>query len=147
MPYDQIMAAARLTIPATPIAVRHVLEQVFTPARIASLPTDLADRAQLVLAEALNNIVEHAYAEYDGQIDLMIDLSDRGCACKITDRGLPMPFRCLPAGLPPAANSDELPEGGFGWLLIRTLSNDLDYRHTDGCNHLSFRIPAETMAS
>ena len=35
----------------------------------------------------------------------------------------------------------DLPEGGFGWGLIRTLSSGLSYRRMSERNRLAFRIP------
>jgi serine/threonine-protein kinase RsbW len=34
----------------------------------------------------------------------------------------------------------DMPEGGFGWLIIRQLARDVAYVREDGVNQLSFRI-------
>jgi serine/threonine-protein kinase RsbW len=52
-----------------------------------------------------------------------------------------MPKETLPEGrLIARADVSNLPEGGFGWFLIRALSRDLDYRRVGGRNLLSFRL-------
>ena len=38
------------------------------------------------------------------------------------------------------ARADELPEGGFGWFLIRELAHDLVYDRENGENFLIFRM-------
>ena len=55
----------------------------------------------------------------------------------------------MPGGRPPAGRLPDgadcalvdLPEGGFGWHLIRTLTRDLAYVRSGGCNRLSFLLP------
>jgi serine/threonine-protein kinase RsbW len=53
-----------------------------------------------------------------------------------------MPDLQIPFGgsVDPAAPLSEMPEGGFGWLIIRQLARDVSYTRQDGVNHLSFRI-------
>ena len=64
--------------------------------------------------------------------------------CLISDTGLPMPEGQLPAGvLAPLGDFADLPEGGFGWHLIRSLSKDLSYRREGGRNLLSFRLDTQ----
>jgi serine/threonine-protein kinase RsbW len=89
----------------------------------------------------LNNIVEHAYARHQGDIVVTLQLSASELVCRIVDTGLPMPEGVLPAGkLKPMLADEDLPEGGFGWFLIRTLSRDLEYRRDGNNNLLSFRL-------
>ncbi|WGW04012.1 ATP-binding protein [Tropicibacter oceani] len=98
---------------------------------------------ELVLAEALNNIVEHAYEErVDGEISLCLTLVGDRLDAQIEDRGHSMPGGDLPKGeltTLDVSNAD-LPEGGFGWFLIRSMTDDLRYRRKEGVNYLSFSI-------
>ena len=51
--------------------------------------------------------------------------------------------RPSPGGEPPAGQApdpDDLPEGGFGWHLIRSLSKDLEYHREGDRNFLTFRL-------
>jgi len=61
--------------------------------------------------------------------------------CRVLDDGRPMPEGRLPCGREdwPTAR-DQLPEGGFGWFLIRTLAMDLCYNRIEGRNRLAFRL-------
>lgn len=155
-----------LVIPADPVAVRDGLARMFDALILRSLAEDDRGTVEIVLAEVLNNIVEHAYATEAGEIEITLRRVPEGLLCQIVDRGAPMPDRAVPAGTLPAPHVrgpeddrppadaprpraarpaetppvDDLPEGGFGWYLIRTLSQDLDYRHADGRNRLTFRL-------
>ena len=140
--------SAQVTISADPLAVRDGLAVLFDTVLLRSLTEDDRGTAEIVLAEALNNIVEHAYARHAGEIVITLLLHQNALICRIIDTGLPMPNDALPAGhLAQFAPTDDLPEGGFGWFLIRTLSRDLDYRRVNGRNHLSFCLDTGQLAS
>lgn len=91
----------------------------------------------------LNNVAEHAYAGGPGQIEVTLALCRAGLSCTVVDAGLAMPGGALPLGVlvdtADLALAD-LPEGGFGWHLIRSLTSDLNYARDRGHNHLSFLI-------
>ena len=133
----------RIVIPADPAAVREGLRALFDTLLLRGLPAAERGTAEIVLAEALNNIVEHAYARDSGRIELTLQLHQSELVCRIEDQGAAMPGDRLPDGnLRAITGTDDLPEGGFGWHLIRTLSRDLHYRRIDGRNQLSFRLDA-----
>lgn len=139
MPADTILLS--LAIAGTPDAVSAALQALFTGPDRLSLPGDTGTDVQIVLAEAMNNIVEHAYADRPGQIEITLWSTPDGLKGRLVDNGAPMPG-VLPAGTLPAIGQDgDLPEGGFGWFLIRQLASDITYRRQDGVNHLLFRIP------
>jgi len=132
----------RLVFLADPLAVRAALESVMDGLAEQDLGEDDLGTLELVLAEVMNNIVEHAYAEDRGQIDLTIRTSAASLYCEICDHGLPMPGGQLPAGrvVNLAVPFDDLPEGGFGWFLIHELTQDLTYQRDGPCNRLRFRV-------
>jgi serine/threonine-protein kinase RsbW len=135
----------RLVIPGTPLAVRDALRRVFAAPLLRGLDDDARGTAELVLAEVLNNVVEHAYAGAPGEIDLRLGLLPDSLLCMVRDGGRPMPDERLPGGALPVFAADDPPEGGFGWYMIRSLSQDLRYRRAGGRNHLRFRV--ETRAA
>lgn len=151
MPCDLLAAPdhgdLRLVFDSDPFAVRRALA-VLTAGLAPHLPTsEDRDTVEIVLAEVLNNIVEHAYCAGSGRIELCIRPTAEGLACAIADDGLPMPDGVLPKGRQNVtANADALPEGGYGWHLIRTLSQDLCYRRDHGRNRLSFRLMRTQLA-
>lgn len=137
-------AGQTLVFTADPAAVRGALATLLAAPPILGLAADDRGTVELVLAEVLNNVAEHAYAGGSGPVEVDLRATAGGLACRIADVGLGMPDGRLPAGLLPSADpgaADDLPEGGFGWHLIRSLTADLTYARSAGQNRLTFLIP------
>lgn len=123
--------------------VRAVLRRAV--ARFARQITAEDARAlELTLAEVLNNIVEHAYAgQPGGPISLTIWREPARLGCLVEDQGQAMPGLAPPD--PPlaaiAGRAGDLPEGGWGWALIRAMTEDLAYDRQRGINRLRFGLP------
>lgn len=131
-----------LVIPADPVEVRNALVRMCDTLVLRSLPDDDRGTVEIVLAEVLNNIVEHAYCAERGEIEITLRRAPEGLLCQVVDQGRRMPGDSLPEGHLPPMTDDNLPEGGFGWHLIRTLSQDLAYSRIEGRNCLTFRVGA-----
>lgn len=114
--------------------------------RSHNLAASDVERAELVLTEVLNNVVEHAMAKRSGQISAKIDIGPDALWCCVTDAGMPMPQGGVPSGRRVGAVKaiSDLPEGGFGWFLIHALTTDLRYHRSTSQNQLAFSIPLET---
>lgn len=133
----------RLVFPGEPLAVRKALQRVLQQLRDIPLREEDCGTVEIVLAEVLNNIVEHAYAAQEsGLIELSISHRTDTLCVELADNGAPMP-----GGTPPDTQQvvfghslEKLPEGGFGWFLIRSMADRLTYRREEGCNHLTFRL-------
>jgi len=133
------------SINADPIAVRDAiigvmksLQQEFPPNLEGIVSTEI------VLAEVLNNIVEHSYESTNmGAIHISVLCNDDMISVETRDYGVPMPGLTPPKGdqdeLPMAV--DDLPEGGFGWFFIRTLSSLMEYRRCGKQNIFCVQIP------
>jgi serine/threonine-protein kinase RsbW len=138
-----------LIFPGDETSVRSALKTAMGTFRSMDLGAQCHGVVEIVLAEVLNNVVEHAYAEHGrGVIEIEVDLLGDALAFRITDDGRPMPEGEMPEGrrhdldVPP----DELPEGGFGWFLIRELTERLQYYRSGNRNTLTFRIPLAAAA-
>ena len=148
MPHDEaLLPEAQPVIsaefPGTPLGVREALGAAKTEILRLGAEEEEAFSAELVLAEALNNVVEHALAEAAAPVfELVLKQSPRGICVEILDAGLPMPDGKPPLGDTPliADETASLAEGGFGWFLIRELARDLTYSRAAGMNRLSFRL-------
>jgi len=131
-------------LPSESLAVRETVVTLRLATARLGHRADLCDPLEMTLAEALNNVVEHAYRDAaDGAIIVELDLLDGGwAACRIWDRGRAMPQARIPASPAPdlAGPVASLPEGGFGWAMIRSLTQHLNYRRIDGRNCLSFAL-------
>lgn len=130
----------QLVIPADTLAVRNALVRMCDTLVLRSLPEEQRGTVEIVLAEVLNNIVEHAYSAEEGEIEITLRRAPEGLFCQVVDQGRRMPGDRLPEGNLPLVTDDNLPEGGFGWHLIRTLSQDLAYSRSEGRNRLTFRL-------
>ena len=136
-------AEFHLEATASEMSVRALLADVRAYLRAADVSETTCGTVEIVLAEALNNIVEHAY---DGpatdRIGLHARLGRAELVCTLRDRGAPLPALHLPEGrLPEIARRPEaLPEGGFGWFLIRSLTRDIHYAREAGGNRLTLRF-------
>ena len=138
-----VSSPSRITLDSDLFAVRHGLARLLRMQPLCDLGEEARGTAEIVLAEVLNNIVEHAYADQPGEIRVEVRRGTAGIRCQIRDRGRPMPGDMPPLGhLRPMAEGDDLPEGGFGWFLIRALAQDLTYARDGDENVLSFRLDA-----
>lgn len=139
-----IKCDAEYTIPSRYDAVREALASLLTKLREAGVGAEDTGTIELVLAEALNNVVEHAYKENpDCSFVLTSSLAETGLSVRMTDSGVAMPGLALPSGDLPEIDTglQDLPEGGFGWALIHTLTEDLTYQRINDQNVTSFVIP------
>lgn len=131
------------TFPSDPRWVRRIIHQATDELVKKGLSLEEVGSVEIVLAEALNNIVEHAYNEQKtGEVRLVIKQRRSGLLFEISDKGTPMPNGRAPLGNHPMSefNNDPMPEGGFGWFLIRELVRDLIYDRRDEENFLIFRM-------
>jgi serine/threonine-protein kinase RsbW len=148
LPVPELPAKAwqlQLAFEADPMSVRQALAGMLDLPPLAGLAPDARGLAELVLAEVLNNVAEHAYSEGGGRVEVSLGEAAGGLRCLIVDAGRAMPGGRLPEGrLPggPDTALEDLPEGGFGWHLIHALCVDLTYTRVDGQNRLAFVLPA-----
>lgn len=136
---------------AHPFTVRDTLNDI-RQRFLSEVSDDTLGRLELVLAEVMNNVAEHAPLVHGSEagapddarlpvIHLCIVRHNAGLACALTDDGASLPDECvLPRSLPEMIPHD-LPEGGFGWFLIQDLTQALCYYRENHRNYLAFSIP------
>lgn len=135
----------RLHIDSKPHEVSAALDQIDQVLADDGVDEDQRSTVQVVLAEVLNNIVEHAYEfRSGGDIQIQIEWTDAGVTCEINDGGKEMPGLKVPKGDPPdtMVAFDDLPEGGFGWFLIHQMTTGLEYDRDASRNVLRFTLTA-----
>lgn len=146
-----ILAPFTVLIAGNERAVRDALQQVLAKLHPLDLDVDEAGTVELVLAEVLNNVVEHAYPDPDkvGQISVGCTHHFDGLHLQVTDRGKEMPNRVPPPrhAVSLDVDLDDLPEGGFGWFLIQDLAKDVLYKRVGAENRLSMRLPVAVQSS
>lgn len=119
--------------------VPKTLEDMRASLASLDLAEDFLGTIELVVAEALNNITEHAYAGSNtGLIRICTNVKNNRLTINLVDDGHAMPGEKVPKpDLPDASGPlHSLPEGGFGWYLIHDLSDAVTYSRTDNQNHL-----------
>ncbi len=124
---------------ATEQETRGALAEIMDSLRAIGVTDAQAGAVEIALAEAVNNIVEHAYRDVDpGPAAIRASVSGNVLRVLLIDEGAELPGAELPEGK--LANVDtalsDLPEGGFGWFMIRTLTRDIQYKRWRGRNHL-----------
>lgn len=144
-PVNRAQPMFHRVLQADPDDVRQALKDLRN--RFASqVDPDAMGRLELVLAEVMNNVAEHASlaplaALGSRTMHLCVVMHDNGLSCAITDDGGRLPADCLRPRNLPALNPLDLPEGGFGWCLIQGLTQSLCYYREDQRNCLAFMVP------
>lgn len=131
----------RFTIASSPHSVAMVSAAVGAVCRTRRIPD--AGLIELAIAEALNNIVEHAY---EGRDDEMIEVTMRfepdAVRFSIVDGGVVKTAelaRMMSDAAPPDFDVNDrttLPEGGMGLALIRSVMHEVDVTRGDNRNRL-----------
>ncbi|CUH86740.1 Serine-protein kinase RsbW [Phaeobacter sp. CECT 5382] len=133
---------------ATELDARSGISLVVKRLRDFNLPEERVGDVQIALAEAVNNVVEHAYSgQATGDVRIRCDLEREQLWIRISDAGPPFPDDQLPAGERADVSGplEDLPEGGFGWFLIRELTNRIHYERQNGNNQLSLCFELSTL--
>ncbi|CAA6815156.1 MAG: Unknown protein [uncultured Thiotrichaceae bacterium] len=88
---------------------------------------------ELILVEAINNVIEHAYSNEAGNdIEVEFSIENQNVIMQVTDQGTPVPVHLRDGDLMP--DSLELPEGGWGLGLINALADDVTFSSKNGSN-------------
>ncbi len=134
----------RVLYPNQDFAVRRALASVMEGLAGLGLSEAAAGSVELVLAEVLNNVAEHAYGNNaTGLVELTVRRIGSHLRFDVIDEGHPMPGYCLPEGCCPHHDGIDVQgpaEGGYGWFLIRTLADRIEYARRGGCNRLRFEM-------
>src|SRR6056297_985004 len=109
-------ARLRATVAADALGVRAGLAQAAAWATGEGLASDDVQSLEIVLAEGLNNVVEHAYRGFDGaSIAVRLRLDRTRITVLIADEGHRLPRRldrAADAAAPVGPDPADLPEGG-----------------------------------
>jgi anti-sigma regulatory factor (Ser/Thr protein kinase) len=127
-----------LRLPATMESLETFRQFVLERLQPLSTAKELVFKVELVLEEALTNVIHYAYPEAAGEMEvgIVIEADQRFCFC-VKDWGIPF----NPIERPNPDMSEEVSErqvGGLGVYLIRHLVDDLNYQWQNGGNILTF---------
>jgi serine/threonine-protein kinase RsbW len=144
-----------LPSPQNSITIKFAAEQIAAQqaiiTTIAQLPRLGISQPQccdveIALAEAVNNVVEHACSDLaDASACITCAINDGSLNIEISDTGRPLPELRLPAGSKADLSGplEDLPEGGFGWFLIRQIAAHVHYERVNGRNRLILEFRTE----
>ena len=131
------MALWETTIKSNFSAIReasNLLKNYCTQCQISS---ELGGLLEIILVEALNNAVEHAYQLEDGHdIHVAIVDSDDQIVLNIRDFGHSAPYT-LHSEQKALPDEGFLPEGGWGLPLIQSLADNINYTSQKNDNLLT----------
>ena len=102
-----------------------------------NLAPDLVFNLNLVLEEAVSNVILYAYPKEEHQeIHLTAKKSDKNLIFVLTDSGKEFdPTQAPDADI--TLSAEERPIGGLGIFLIRQIMNKVEYQRIDGKNVLT----------
>ena len=134
---------AQTEYPAKQASVEKAIRALTDDDRFRGAGPDLMSSLEIILAEALNNVVEHSCVGLcDAWFRLSFEFDGSTVSVLIEDDGRPMPGTELPEGLAPSlsVSRNDLPEGGFGWFLIRSICSDVRYIRDGSINRLELKL-------
>lgn len=121
----------------------------------STLNRDQVNRLELAVVEAVNNSIEHAYGYAPGHtVEVELTMNDDNIIVTIHDTGNSMPVSAVntivggdePVMPSVEASDPDLPEGGWGLLLIKSLTDDVSYSTVEGRNSLRITYRCEREA-
>lgn len=131
---------ASLILPGSLDSVAHLSEWIQDVARQYGLSDRCTFRLELVLVEAVTNIVQYAESA-NGDLGITVEIrrEDEHVFVRIEDTGRLFDPTAAPAHVQPQ-HLDEATIGGLGIHLIRAYTEDLVYQRVDQRNQLRMTI-------
>jgi len=112
-------------------------------------------QVELAVVESINNSIEHAYSMEGGfRIDVVFECNRDMLTVLIKDYGKPMAAKTAEMfnndviKMPEfSADTDSLPESGWGVQLVKSLCDSISYSRDNTCNKLMLRFDLERAAA
>lgn len=127
---------ADITIKNTISEIRMLQDETSRLAEAASLPTEIVSDIKIILEEAVSNIIFYGFeddAEHEIRVNLTV--STEIVSIRIEDSGKPFnPLEFVEKK--PGKPLEEYEDGGMGLILIKALTDEIEYAQIDGKNVL-----------
>jgi serine/threonine-protein kinase RsbW len=124
------------TIPARISSLTEILDGIARLLVEQGFPPGLTSDVQLAADEAVTNIILHGYNGEEGTIHLVAVATRDMVEITVEDQGPPFDPTSYVPGEVKEGLMDRLP-GGLGIVLIRSVMDEVQYRHETGKNILS----------
>jgi anti-sigma regulatory factor (Ser/Thr protein kinase) len=127
-------SVARLVVPGRFDRLTEIASFVTQAARTCGLCDDEVFHVEMAVDEACSNIIEHAYAERTGDIDIACCCLEAGqFEVILRDSGRPFDPEAVPApDMTMPADLDDLNEGGLGLYFMRKLMDEVRFESAPG---------------
>jgi serine/threonine-protein kinase RsbW len=106
--------------------------------KLTALSPVAIDDVQLCVAEGINNVIKHSYANQVGhEVIITVTLRKELIMIEISNDGSAMDPRLLRIVTAPSTDNlpiEQLPEGGWGLYIIKTKMDEVTY-HNEGQTH------------
>ena len=113
----------------------RVREELVAFLAASGLPAGAAGDLALALAEALDNVIEHALAGKPGE-EILVEAAVEGDGVRLEVRDRGPAFDPTTAPDPSPVPPEERRFGGFGLRLVRALVDEMRYERREGENRL-----------
>lgn len=127
----------KIRLAANPENIEKIVDGISIFAEQNDYSPDVVGRIQLSLEETLVNIINYAYPECDGEMEISYRKeNDTKLIVEILDNGIPFD----PLSMPKPALTESLSDrkvGGLGVLFIRKLTEEARYRREGNANILT----------
>jgi len=106
------------------------------------MPQDesLLFKIRLSIEETVENVVNYAYADGCGWMEVETELDPKGLILTVTLKDAGQPFNPLEMPDPDlTASVEDRQVGGLGIFLCKQLMDEVNYSYQDGCNVLKMK--------
>jgi serine/threonine-protein kinase RsbW len=131
------MASHEISVEPDISAVAPLVEWIEGRCRENGLADDITFKMALILEEAVTNVINHAFADLPPphMIRVRLDIAIERIVAEVVDNG--HPFDPLARPDPELSRSiEERQPGGLGILLMRRMTDRIEYRRSNGDNRL-----------
>lgn len=134
--------ARRLTVPGRFEYLAQIAEFVTQTAREAGLTDDDVFHVEMAVDEACSNVIEHAYADKSGEIELSCAVPEYGrLEIVIHDHGDPFDPESVPEPrVGDSAGLDSMQEGGLGLYFMRKLMDEVRFSFAPGHGNTLYMV-------
>ncbi len=126
--------------------IQELAEALDRFSKISAIPPKVLFRINLAIDELITNTITHGYAgNARRQIDVVVNRGDRHLEVELMDDGLP--FNPLSVATPDTeAGIEDRALGGLGVHFVRTLIEQVEYRHDGARNIIRLTVPLGSRA-
>jgi anti-sigma regulatory factor (Ser/Thr protein kinase) len=126
---------AKILLAAKIANLHAAMDFVVQAARQQGFDEDNINQIQLAFEEAVVNVINYAYPDKNGDMEISCLPKEKGLQIEIVDSGIPFDPLSLPE---PDLNApiEKRKIGGLGVYMIRKIMNEVSYKRENGRNIL-----------